>query len=326
MQKNKFRKIKIIFYTSVVCIVSVYSFLLLVKNNVSMNNEMFVKLLLSGGNTSILYEYKPISIINNVISYFSGLDVNNPGSFLNNGLMYKNESFHNDDYSNLDYLQEVSFYISNPNEVIIDEPIIYIYNSHQLENYSSNNFNPYNITPNVMMSSYILQEYLNKNGLPTIVEETDLTAVLKEYGYLYYQSYIVSREYMLKAKEEYDSIDYFIDVHRDSVSANVTRLTVDEKSYAKVLFVVGLEHDNYEENLELATRLSNEINKALPGLSRGVYKKEGPGVDGIYNQDVSANVILLETGGVDNTIEEVNNTLEIVASVISDVVREDYDN
>mgnify|MGYP003305959477 CR=1 FL=1 len=47
-----------------------------------------------------------------------------------------------------------------PNAVDIENPIIYIYNSHQLENYSSTNYEAYNITPNVMMASYILKEML----------------------------------------------------------------------------------------------------------------------------------------------------------------------
>ena len=45
---------------------------------------------------------------------------------------------------------------------------IYIYNSHQLENYDSTNLDIYGITPNVMMASYLLKEKLNKKGLSTI--------------------------------------------------------------------------------------------------------------------------------------------------------------
>ena len=39
----------------------------------------------------------------------------------------------------------------------VNEPVVYIYNSHQLENYSSNKYEPYNITPNVIMASHILK-------------------------------------------------------------------------------------------------------------------------------------------------------------------------
>ena len=47
------------------------------------------------------------------------------------------------------------------------------------------------------------------------------------------------------------------------------------------MFVVGLEHDNYEENLTLAKTLNEKIKKLAPTLSRGVLEKKGPGVNGI---------------------------------------------
>lgn len=317
------RNIKIIFYLTIICFSCTYSFIFLIKKNINMNNEMFLELIISGGNYNFLYDYEPMNILNKVVSYFSGIDVNNPTSILNNSLMYSldNSLVHNDDYSDLEYLESVSFYIKNPSSIVVEEPTVYLYNSHQLENYSSYNFNPYNITPNVMMASYMLQEKLNDYGIPTLVEEADFTKALNEKGYLFYQSYLISKEYMIDAMNKYDGLEYFIDIHRDSVGNAITLLETEDKSYAKVLFVVGLEHDNYTYNLELANALSALINEEVSNLSRGIYKKEGIGVDGVYNQDVSGNVILLEVGGVDSTIEEVNNTLEVVAKVINDYIR-----
>ena len=88
-------------------------------------------------------------------------------------------------------------------------------------------------------------------------------------------------------------------------------------NYARILFVVGLEHDNYKKNLELANNINKLFNDSYPGLSRGVYKKEGINVNGIYNQDVSENAMLIEVGGVDNNIEEVMNTMNAISDVIS---------
>ena len=62
--------------------------------------------------------------------------------------------------------------------------------------------------------------------------------------------------------------------------------------------------------------LNNLFNKYYKGLSRGIYKKEGPGVDGIYNQDISPNSILIEVGGVDNNIDEVLNTTEAISNIL----------
>ena len=44
-------------------------------------------------------------------------------------------------------------------------------------------------------------------------------------------------------------------------------------------------------------------------------------VNGIYNQDLSPNTLLIEVGGVDNTIEEVYNTIEALANVLNKYIK-----
>ena len=46
-------------------------------------------------------------------------------------------------------------------------------------------------------------------------------------------------------------------------------------------------------------------------------QKQGLNVNGIYNQDISPNSILIEVGGVDNTIEEVYNTMNALADILN---------
>ena len=64
------------------------------------------------------------------------------------------------------------------------------------------------------------------------------------------------------------------------------------------------------------------IKAKYPTLTRGIMQKEGPGVNGIYNQDLSSNAILLELGGNENTITEVLNTIEIISTIIKEHVNE----
>ena len=59
-----------------------------------------------------------------------------------------------------------------------------------------------------------------------------------------------------------------------------------------------------------------------PLSSRGVLQKEGAGVNGIYNQDISKNAVLLELGGNENTITEVLNTIEIISTIIKEHINE----
>ena len=71
------------------------------------------------------------------------------------------------------------------------------------------------------------------------------------------------------------------------------------------MFVLGLENENYLENKKVISEINDYLNLNYKGLSRGIYEKKGSGVNGVYNQDFSPNTMLIEIGGVDNTIDEV---------------------
>lgn len=202
-------------------------------------------------------------------------------------------------------------------------PIIYIFNSHQTEKYKYNKLSSYNIDYTVMFASYILQMYLEELQIPVLVETTSVSKVLSDNGWKYKDSYKASRLLLEQRVKENPSLIYFIDLHRDSSVYEKTTCNLDGVNYAKVLFVVGLEHENYAFNLETATKLNEKLKEVNPCFSRGIMKKEGAGVNGIYNQDFHKNMVLLEIGGQYNYIEEVNNILKVVAKVFSDYIKED---
>lgn len=51
-------------------------------------------------------------------------------------------------------------------------------------------------------------------------------------------------------------------------------------------------------------------------------EKEGKNVNGIYNQDVSENCLLLELGGNENNITEVLNTVDLMSEIIKEYIDE----
>ena len=310
-------------FKSIICLVIVYllfsiTFYYSLRNSNNVNNTKFINFLLEGGNSHLLEKHKLIDIVNSSTNYLFNIDFKNPSTILNLGKYKKKSSSieleYNDDYSNLEELKKVSSYIEDPNPVDINNPIVYIYNSHQLENYNSTNLDIYGITPNVLMASYLLKEKLNSRGISTIVEDANLTEFLSLNGWDHTNSYKASRIFILDKKNKYSSLKYFIDIHRDSVGRSGTTTNIGGKDYAKILFVVGLEHDNYKDNLKTSEEINSIVDKYYPGLSKGILKKEGIGVDGIYNQDISPNSILIEVGGVDNTIDEVLNTVEALSN------------
>ena len=212
--------------------------------------------------------------------------------------------------------------VNNKEEVKNSEPLIYIYNTHDEEAYYNSYLNPYNIVPNVKLASYYFQERLKDLGIKSVVEKRKIKDVLDKNGWSYRYSYNASRVYLEEVSKNSPSIKYFIDLHRDSVGKDKTTTIINGKNYARVMFLVGLEHKNYQKNLELATRLDELIRQFDSTLSRGIYQKEGPGVNGIYNQDFNSNTILIEVGGQYNTIEEVANTIEAIALVFKDYLGE----
>lgn len=240
------------------------------------------------------------------------VDINKPTTILNTMNIYKQET-------NKTFL--VKNDINNENK-ITNEPLVYIYNTHQTEQYQQASIEPYNIEPNVMAVSYYLEEKLEKMGINTLVEETNITEILRQNNWDYNQSYVASRINLEKIKEQYPSIKIFIDLHRDALDRNLSTTTIDDKNYAKILFLVGIDHNNYKENLLFATTINNMIVNKYPSITRGIMESGGYGVNGIYNQDIAPNTILLEVGGHNNTIDEAINTIDLIAPIIKEKINE----
>lgn len=310
--KTKINKRKFLVYSCIIFLTASFVLTLnTLKFKISIDNDEFIKYILYSSNHNIDYKYNKKAISNKIISFLTNITFDNPSSIISNnykGLTEEEESLNSE-------------YIEDPYpDRKITNPKVYIYNTHQLEEYSSKNYEEYNITPNVLMASYIFREKLNSLSIPTIVEEEEVNEILKINSWKYYKSYDVTRMLINQAKEDYPSLEYFIDLHRDSVSHDKTYIKINGKEYAKVMFIIGLENKNYKENLEFTEGLNDLINKKYPGLSRGIYKKQGEGVNGVYNQDINSHVLLIELGGVDNTIDEVTNSIDALSDVLFEYI------
>ena len=329
--KSKFVKVKLLFYLIVIYVSFSYTFYYSLKNTKRVSNEEFINLMVSTGNANIFPKYKVPNLVNATMKLLLKIDFTKPVSILNSSILKygkKEEVFdktisleYNDDYSNMDELEAISEHIDDPNPKDVKEPLIYLYNSHQLENYSSNNLEVYGITPNVMMATYVLREKLDQLGISSIVEEANMSDILARNGWNYSYSYQASRSLLEEKKKNYGSLRYFIDIHRDSVGKAATTVTIGNVSYAKVLFVIGLDYTGWEANYNFAEKLHTNIEKNYSGLSRGIMKKTGMNVNGVYNQDISPNCILIEVGGVENNINEVYQTMDVLAKILSQYIK-----
>ncbi len=298
---------------------------LILKMNIATNNEEFIRKMLDDSNHHMVYEKYNHNLVQKALKLLSNIDIKKPTTILSKQFGYTiDTSMDGKDIAVASDTNEeeepdvVTNYIADPNPTEVKEPRVYIYNTHQLENYNATNFEDYNITPNVLMASYMLKEKLNKANIPTIVETSSISDFLNLNGWNYASSYKASRFYVLDALNRYKNLDLLIDLHRDAITKEQSTAEINGKKYAKILFVVGLEHKNYQANLELANRLNSLLKEKYPEIARGVITKEGAGVNGIYNQDLSPNSVLIECGGKENSIDEVMNTVDILTKIIKE--------
>ena len=307
-KRHKFKLFKIIIILVLIILFIQILFNYILKLNIASSNEEFIRKMLNDSNHHMIYEKYNNNLSNKIIKALANIDIKKPTTILTKNFGYKINNDINgkniavaSDVDEKENLKVKTKYIKDPNPTEVKEPRVYIYNTHQLENYSATNFEDYNITPNVLMASYMLKEKLNKNNIPTIVETSNINEFLNLNGWNYASSYKASRFYVLDALSKNNKLDLLIDLHRDAI-----------------LFVVGLEHENYEANLELANKLNSLIKEKYPAISRGVITKQGAGVNGIYNQDLSPKSVLIECGGKENSIDEVMNTTEILTQIIKE--------
>lgn len=313
-KKSKKVKFKIFFFIFSVAFGFILTIKILSKYNLPYKNSDLVNFLIENNNPFIVNSKSNYSYFHKIMTKLIDLDITDPLSILDTnfkGLTKKVK------------IEEETKKVSNEKVITKGEPTIYLYNSHDTEEYKPSSFAEYSVMPTVKLSDYVLKEELEKNGFSVLIEEQTISSIRSSLGLNYAGSYQASRVLMEQAKKNNPSLEYFIDLHRDSLDHDRTTLTYNNKNYAMVMFLVGLENPNYLENLEFSTKISDAINAKVSGLSKGIYQKEGEGVNGVYNQDFSNRTILIEIGGPENTIDEVYETLLILSEVLTEVIESD---
>ena len=316
-KKTKKIKFRIILFIIMIFSSFIITIKALSKYNLPYQNSDLVNFLIENNNPFIINSKSNYSYFHKLMSKLIDLDLTKPVSILDTNFKGLTKNIDKEDKK----LKQVS----KEDVLSSDKPTIYLYNSHDTEEYKPSSFAEYSVMPTVKLSDYILKEKLEDNGFCVLIEEQSISSIRSSLGLNYAGSYTASRVLMEQAKENYPSLIYFIDLHRDSLSHDKTTLTYNDKNYAKVMFLVGLENPTYDGNLDFSTMISESINSKVPELSKGIYKKEGVGVNGVYNQDFSNRTILIEIGGPENTIDEVYETLLVLSEVLTEVIESDQD-
>lgn len=278
------------------------------------SNKNLIMMTMESSNHLIKTELSYSDILEDILKIVTNIDLKKPISLFNNNLLFESiKEIIGEKVSDEEIPDE-----SNTDLVFNEQsnlPLVYIYNTHQTEEYI-NNESTYDLKPTVYTAANYLKEVLERQGIKTIVEEANIKKYLDDNNLNYDDSYIASRYYLEQAKNNNPSLKLFIDLHRDALSHDAATVIYNNISYAKILFVVGADFNNYQKNLNFTESINKIVIDNYSFLTRGVLTKTGPLVNGVYNQDLGDNIILLEVGGNESTINEVANTLDLIGDVI----------
>ena len=221
---------------------------------------------------------------------------------------------------------------SEQNEDPVTNPenkTVFIYQSHSWESFlplledaeQPNDAISSDERANVIGLGSRLAQNLMKEGIGVEHDQTNMTQKLRSKGWSSTQAYTLSGEIVEEAAsaQENDFV-YYLDLHRDSARKEITTKIINGKSYARLYFVVGKENKHYQENLDFARQIHQELEKKYPGISRGVFLKSKSEGNGVYNQDVSNKAMLVEIGGVDNNLDELERSVDAFSEVFSESI------
>ena len=136
---------------------------------------------------------------------------------------------------------------------------------------------------------------------------------------LYEGAYTRSLEGIETYLEKYPSISFILDIHRDAVEDAHHRqyklISQEDPNAAQISFVMGSNHDGWQENLKLAVAVAEAIKADHPTVMRPITLRNSN-----YNQHKSLGSMLVEVGAAGNSLEEALNSARIFADGFAKVL------
>ena len=204
---------------------------------------------------------------------------------------------------------------------------VFIYHSHNRESFlpelGPGAKDPNHSEINVTLVGKRLARKLEEKGIGAVSSSKDYPSAVKSYDWNL--SYQYSRQTVRQAMAGYENLEYFFDIHRDSQRRSKTTVTIDGKDFAQVYFIIGRKNPNWKQNEAFARKIHEKLEARYPGLSRGIWGKSASSGHGEYNQSLAPGSVLIEIGGIENTLEECYRTADILADVIAEIIWESRD-
>lgn len=164
--------------------------------------------------------------------------------------------------------------------------------------------------------------------LAKTLEEAGLTVLhdptlhdYPEYSGAYDRSLTTAKAYL----EQYPSIQFILDVHRDAISdgnGGMYKVVSDVagQNAAQLSFVVGtdgggLEHPLWQENLKLAAAITQCLAEDYPTLMRPITVRNSR-----YNQHLTTGTLLVEVGAAGNSLDEALLSARLLGNALAEVI------
>jgi len=201
-------------------------------------------------------------------------------------------------------------------EAVSPPPLVAIYNTHTGETYAvTDGVERVEGRGGVVKVAAVLEKRLRQHGIAVLRSD-------KIHDGRYAESYLESEKTVRELIYANPEIAALFDIHRDSKQpAGMTTAKVNNREVARVLIVAGSDarqpFPNWHENLAFAQKIARRCEARYPGLCIGVRVQQGR-----YNQFLHPRALLLEIGGVNNSLEEAEAAAELLADVLAEVLQD----
>ena len=218
------------------------------------------------------------------------------------------------------------------------EPLVLILHTHATESYLFDDTDLSALAPEGVETYYLPSE----QPFRTTDNEKNVVAVGEEFAAVlisrgiptlhcavqhdaedFNSAYVSAAETIRRILAEHPSIEYVIDLHRDSIARGEDRVktvcTVDGEPSAQVMLVVGTNqlgrHPNWLQNLAVQVAYKDVMDARYPHLSRSLYLRTAR-----FNQEYRTGSMLLEVGSSANTLEEAKTAARAAAECLADLI------
>lgn len=199
-------------------------------------------------------------------------------------------------------------------------PKVLIYHTHSQEAFIDSI--PGDPNTSIVGVGRYLTELLNAKGISTIHDESVYDVIEGKLDRS--MAYEYSNSGATRILAENPTIEVVIDLHRDGVSDDVRLVSEwNGKTAAKIMFFNGLSYTSsngpidylynpyLKENLSFSFQMQYACEKKYPGWARRIYLQAYR-----YNLELMPKSLLIEAGAQTNTVEEMNNAMELLADVL----------